>query len=57
MSEFTVNGRFQSRDGWQQFEKQVEADNEDLAEERTYSLIGSQHSLKRTQIEIDEVAA
>ncbi len=55
MSEYTVVGTFQSRDGWQQFETTVEANNESVAEERAYAEFGSQHSLKRTQIEIEEV--
>ncbi|MFC7018154.1 MULTISPECIES: 50S ribosomal protein L18Ae [Haloarcula] len=57
MSTFTVRGRFPARDGSQEFETEVDAPNEDVATERLYSLLGSQHNLKRTQIEIDEVAA
>ena len=57
MSTYTVRGRFPARDGPQQFETAVDAPNEDVATERIYSLLGSQHNLKRAQIEIDEVAA
>jgi len=57
MSEFTVRGRFQSRDGWQEFETSVDADNEDVARERTYANFGSQHGVKRTQLEVSEVEA
>ncbi|WP_418281326.1 50S ribosomal protein L18Ae [Halorubrum sp. DTA98] len=57
MSTYTVSGRFQSRDGFQEFTKDVEAENEDLARERIYTNVGSQHSRKRTQIEIEEVSA
>jgi len=57
MSEFTVVGSFESRGGWQQFETVVDADNESVAEERTYAAFGSQHNLKRSQIEIEEVQA
>ncbi|PSP82677.1 50S ribosomal protein L18a [Halobacteriales archaeon QS_6_64_34] len=57
MSTYTVRGSFPARDGPQQFEKEVEAPNEDVATERVYSNFGSQHNLKRTQISIDEVAA
>jgi len=56
MSQFTVSGRFQSRDGYSEFNTAVEAPNEDVARERVYANIGSQHGLKRTQIEIDDVA-
>jgi large subunit ribosomal protein LX len=57
MSQFAVSGRFQSRDGFSEFSTTVEAPNEDVATERVYTNIGSQHGLKRTQIEIDDVAA
>jgi large subunit ribosomal protein LX len=57
MSEYAVSGRFQSRDGYSQFDTVVEAPNENVARERVYANIGSQHGLKRTQIEIDDVAA
>ncbi len=56
MSEYTVTGRWKTRDGWQAFEKQMEAENENVAVERTYADFGSKHGLKRPQIEIDEVA-
>jgi len=57
MSTFTVRGSFPARDGQQEFEKEVEAPNEDVATERVYSQFGSQNNLKRTQVTIDEVAA
>lgn len=56
MPEYTVNGRFQARGGWANFEKRVEAPNADVATERVYAELGSQHRLKRTQIEIEGVA-
>lgn len=56
MSRFTVRGKYQDRDGWSPFEKEIEADNEGVAEEYAYSKLGSEHNLKRTQIEIEEVA-
>ena len=57
MSKFTVSGRWQGRDGWQTFEKEIEAENEDVAREHTYAEFGSKHGLKRTQVEIEEVGA
>lgn len=57
MDEYTVTGQWQARDGWQSFEKALEAENEDVAVERTYAEFGSRHGLKRTQIEIEEVSA
>ena len=56
MSQFTISGEFQSRDGWATFEKSIDAENEDVAVEYVYSRMGSHHGLKRTQIEISEVA-
>jgi len=57
MREFTVTGTFEARDGWQSFEKQIEADNENVAEEHVLSEFGSQHGLKRSQVEIEGVEA
>ena len=57
MSEFTVNGKWQARDGWQDFEKVIDAENEDVAVEYTYAEFGSKHGLKRTQVEISGVDA
>lgn len=57
MSEFTVSGRYQARDGWQAFETTIEAPNEDVARERVYANLGSQHNLKRTRIDIEGVGA
>ncbi|WP_276273102.1 50S ribosomal protein L18Ae [Haloarcula litorea] len=57
MSTYTVRGHFPARDGPQDFEVEVDAPNEDVAEEHVYSDFGSHHNLKRTQITIEEVAA
>ena len=57
MSEFTVRGRFPARYGEQAFEKTIEAPNSDVAVEHVYANFGSQHGLKRTQIDIDGVDA
>jgi large subunit ribosomal protein LX len=57
MSEFTVTGKWNARDGWQSFEKTVEAENEDVAREHTLAEFGSKHGLKRTQVEISGVDA
>lgn len=57
MSQFTVTGRFQARDGWRGFRKRVEAPNEDVAVEHVYAAFGSEHGVKRTQLEISGVEA
>jgi len=55
MSEFTVTGRYRARDGWQPFTKAVEAPNEDVARERVYSQVGSQHAVERRGVELERV--
>ena len=57
MDEYTVTGQWKARDGWQSFEKALEAENEDVAVEHVYAEFGSRHGLKRTQVEIAEVSA
>ncbi|MFC4549582.1 MULTISPECIES: 50S ribosomal protein L18Ae [Halorussus] len=57
MSEFTVRGRYQDRDGWRNFETSVEAENENVAREHAYANFGGRHGLKRTQLEVEEVEA
>ncbi|SDJ40889.1 large subunit ribosomal protein LX [Halovenus aranensis] len=56
MSEYTVTGRWKARDGWQTFEKELEAENENVATEHVYANFGSKHGLKRPQVEIEEVS-
>jgi large subunit ribosomal protein LX len=57
MSQFVVSGRFQDRLGHRDFEKTIDAPNENVAREHTLSQLGSEHGLKRTQVEISEVSA
>jgi large subunit ribosomal protein LX len=57
MSEFTVTGQWKARDGWQSFEKEIDAENENVAREHILAEFGSQHGLKRTQVEIEGVNA
>ncbi|WP_415379912.1 50S ribosomal protein L18Ae [Halosimplex rarum] len=57
MSEFTVTGQWSARDGWQPFEKEIEAENENVAREHVLAEFGSKHGLKRTQVEIEGVDA
>lgn len=57
MTEFTVRGSFKARDGWQTFERSVETPTENVARERVFAEFGSEHGLKRTQIEIEDVLA
>lgn len=55
MSEFTISGRFQARDGHQSFEKTVDAPNESVAREHVLASFGSEHGLKRAQVDVEEV--
>ncbi|AFK17871.2 50S ribosomal protein L18a [Haloferax mediterranei ATCC 33500] len=57
MSQFTITGSFTSRGVVHEFTKTVEAPNENVAEERAYSLIGSEHGIKRTKVTLSEVSA
>jgi len=57
MDTYTISGRWKARDGWQTFEKRVEAENEDVAVEHVYANFGSKHGLRRTQVDIEGVQA
>uniref|UniRef100_A0A7C2SQM4 Large ribosomal subunit protein eL20 n=1 Tax=Archaeoglobus fulgidus TaxID=2234 RepID=A0A7C2SQM4_ARCFL len=52
---FEVRGAFKTLEGWQKFRKVVEAKNEKYALEKVYSLLGSNHKVKRNLIKIEEV--
>ena len=56
MTEYTVTGRWKTPNGWQTVETELAAENEDVAVEHVYASFGSRHGLKRTQIDIEEVA-
>jgi large subunit ribosomal protein LX len=51
---FRVSGRYQAREGYQPFEKTLEAPNADVAVEYVYARLGSEHGLKRMQVELDD---
>ncbi len=52
---FEIVGQFKTLEGWQKFRKIVEAETEKFALEKAYSLIGSNHKVKRHLIKIKEV--
>jgi len=57
---FEVKGRFKGAkigNSWRPFIKMVESQNEKGAVEKVYSLMGSEHGLKRNLIKIDGVSA
>lgn len=58
MSEFIINGRFRTErvgKNWRPFSKTVESQSQNNAKELVYSLLGSEHGLKRNLIKIDEI--
>lgn len=57
MSQYTISGSFTSRGVSHNFTKTVAAPNENVAQERVFSLIGSEHGIKRTKVELSEVSA
>jgi large subunit ribosomal protein LX len=52
---FEVKGTFRMGEDWKSYKKIVEAPNEKQAEERTFTVIGSKHHLKRRYIKIDGI--
>lgn len=56
MPQFEVTGSFQPGGEERSFTRQVEAENEDVAAEKIYTGLGSEHGLQRTQIEVEAVA-
>ena len=54
---FEVEGVFRNGMVWQKFRKVVEAHNEKFALEKVYSLLGSNHKVKRHLIKIKSIKA
>ncbi|MDI6718463.1 MAG: 50S ribosomal protein L18Ae [Methanomicrobiales archaeon] len=52
---FEVQGSCRINDEWKPYTKVIEAPNERLAMERTYTIIGSKHRLKRNYIKVDRI--
>ena len=58
MSKFEIKGRYKGGlvgKTWLPFSKAVESESEKNAINKVYSLMGSEHGLKRDLIKIDEV--
>ncbi|HEY9206874.1 MAG TPA: 50S ribosomal protein L18Ae [Candidatus Methanoperedens sp.] len=53
--DFIVKGTFKAGEKWEGFTKNVASQNKNNATEKTYSLIGSEHGLKRRLIKIQSV--
>jgi len=56
MKSFIVKGKFKAGTSWENFTKKVESQNEKNATDKTCSIFGSKHRVKRNQIQIESVA-
>ena len=54
---FEVKGSFLMGEDWMPYTKVIEAPNANQAKERTFTIMGSKHNLKRRYIKIDAVKA
>ncbi|MCS7121028.1 MAG: 50S ribosomal protein L18Ae [Archaeoglobaceae archaeon] len=52
---FEISGKFKTLEGWKRFKKVVDAHNERFALEKVYSILGSNHKVKRNLIKIEEI--
>lgn len=53
--DFIVKGNFKAGEKWERFKKKVTSGNKNSALEKVYSLIGSEHGLKRNLIKIESI--
>jgi large subunit ribosomal protein LX len=52
---YEVRGFFKIGNQWKKFRKIVDAHNEKFAVEKTYSILGSNHKVRRNMIKIEKV--
>ncbi|MBI4210449.1 MAG: 50S ribosomal protein L18a [Candidatus Diapherotrites archaeon] len=52
---YQIKGTYAADGQEHQFEKEIEAHSENFAKEKTLSLMGSKHKLKRNAVKIGEV--
>ncbi|GAB7016543.1 50S ribosomal protein L18Ae [Methanogenium cariaci] len=52
---FEITGEYRERKVWKPFTKVIAAPNEKVAEERTFTVIGSKHHLMRNYINIKAI--
>jgi len=52
---FQITGSFKAGRSWERFTKKLSSNNERNAAEKLYSLIGSEHGLKRKMIRIESI--
>jgi len=51
--DFTIKGTFKAGEKWEHFSKTVTSQNKKNALEKAFSLVGSEHGLKRRLIKIE----
>jgi large subunit ribosomal protein LX len=56
MKNFIVTGKFKAGNTWEKFTKKIESQNEKNATDKVYSIFGSKHGIKRSQIQIETIA-
>ncbi|WP_255333871.1 50S ribosomal protein L18Ae [Methanosarcina sp. KYL-1] len=56
MKNFVVKGKFKAGLTWEKFTKTIESQNEKNAQDKVYSIFGSKHGIKRSQVEIESIA-
>jgi len=55
MMNLIVKGTFKAGQKWERFTKKITSPNKNNGKEKTYSLIGSEHGLRRSLIKIESV--
>jgi large subunit ribosomal protein LX len=55
MEKYIVTGKFKAGNKWENFTKNITSQNENNARGKVYSLIGSEHGLKRNLIRLESV--
>jgi large subunit ribosomal protein LX len=53
MENYIISGKFKAGSRWEKFTKKVASQNEKNAQDKVYSLIGSEHGLKRNLIKLE----
>ena len=56
MKKFVIKGKFKAGTNWEIFTKNVESQNEKNATDKVFSVFGSKHGIKRSQIQIESIA-
>jgi len=52
---FIVKGTFKAGQKWERFTKKITCPNKNNASEKAYSLIGSEHGLRRSLIKFESI--